>query len=41
MCVLVIQRKKDAQRTKNMDAAIITDIDGGFFQKRVGRAKGK
>jgi len=36
-----MDRKKDAQRKKNMDASIIADIDGGFFQKRVGRAKGK
>lgn len=35
------QRKKEQQRKKNLDAATIADIDGGFFQKRVAKAKGK
>jgi len=36
-----LDRKKDAQRKKNMDASIIADIDGGFFQQQVAKAKGK
>ena len=34
------QKKKEEQRKKNMDAATIAELDGGFFMKRVNAAKG-
>lgn len=34
-----IRRQKEEQRKKNMDATVISDIDGGFFLNRVNRAK--
>ena len=36
-----IRNQKEEQRRKNLDAAAMVDIDGGFFQKRVSRAKGR